>query len=340
MKIIRWLLFPLSQLYVLVTAIRNFMFDFGFYKQAEFSIPVISVGNLSTGGTGKTPFVECLADMMKKDKRVAVLSRGYGRDTRGFVLADAKATPRTIGDEPFQIFKKFEGEIIVAVCEKRKVGIEQLLGMKEKPEVILLDDAYQHRWVKRDLNILLTTYHQPFFRDLALPTGNLRETRFEAKRADMVVVTKCPESKSNQHEKYKRKIKRLAGDVEILFSHIQYKKVSPVFTSDKLRSSQVILLTGIANAEHFSREMKKTYKVVRHFEYTDHHSFSEKDLDELNVNLSENAFPIVTTEKDMVRLLAYKDHGLFRQHALYYLPISLAFDKPEALREHLLRVIS
>jgi len=340
MKFIRWLLFPVSQLYVLVTAIRNFLFDIGFYRQDEFPVIVISVGNLSTGGTGKTPFVEYLAQLISTHKRVAVLSRGYGRHTKGFVLADDEATPESIGDEPFQIYTKFKEAVVVAVCEKRSVGISNLLELKEKPQVILLDDAYQHRWVKRDLNILLTTFKRPFFRDLVLPTGNLRETRFEAKRADLVVVTKSPVIGSKEKDFYSRRIHRLSRGANVLFSNIEYGNLKAVFKKESLKSEQVVLLTGIANAEHFSNYISKTHLVAKHFEYPDHHGFTASELDRLNVKLSENDYPIITTEKDMVRLLAFQDHELFKQHALFYLPISLAFDNTQTLDDQIMNLLT
>jgi len=337
MKILRWLLFPFSQLYVLVMAIRNFMFDIGFLEQKQYPVQIISVGNLSTGGTGKTPFIEHLIELIPEEKKVAVLSRGYGRRTKGFVLADEHATAESIGDEPFQIVKKYGDQVLVAVAEKRRVGVEHLLGLEHKPEIILLDDGFQHRWVKRDLNILLTSYDQPFFNDLTLPTGNLRETRFEAKRADMVVVTKCPQLYPSDKEHYEKQIKGLAGDVALLFSTIAYGEVAYAFGQKKLSNKEVIILAGIANPNPFIKFLDKQYQIQDQLIFSDHHAFTVLELDKLNVKLSENSFPIITTEKDMVRLLMFKEHDLFKQHELFYLPISMKIDNEELLSRQVMK---
>lgn len=338
MKIIRWLLFPLSQLYVLVTAIRNFMFDVGFLEQAEFPIKVISVGNLSTGGTGKTPFIEYLIKLLMQDKKVAVLSRGYGRQTSGFMIANEQSTASTIGDEPFQIFRKYGQQVVVAVAEKRKIGIKGLLETYPELEVVLLDDAYQHRWVKRDLNILLTTYSRPFFKDLCLPTGNLRETRFEAKRADLVVVTKCKAPFEALKNTYDEKINSLAGDVDIYYSSIRSSAPVAAFTASHIDSGKVILLSGIAKPDSFEAEIAKSFEIVDHFQFKDHHRYGLHDLDDLNVKLSENSYAIITTEKDMVRLLAYQDHTLFEKHELFYLPIETQVQDELLLRQRVMNL--
>jgi tetraacyldisaccharide 4'-kinase len=332
MKIIRWLLFPISQLFVLINAIRNFMFDIGFFEQAEFPVPVISVGNLSVGGTGKTPFIELLIQLIPRDKRIAVLSRGYGRKTKGFIMADEHANSETIGDEPYQVYTKFGDRVTVAVAESRKVGMSALMAMKPKPDVVLLDDGYQHRWVKRNLNILLTTYASPFYKDLSLPTGNLRETRFEAKRADLVVVTKCSELPPKKHQAYLRKINRYAGDAPVFFSQISYGDVMPVRGTAEHFSNDVVLITGIADPSPLVEHIKLTNNIQEHFKYPDHHLFSEADLDRIRVKISKNIWPILTTEKDMVRLLPFKDHPLFQENGLFYVPIAHELDRQDNLK--------
>lgn len=340
MKILRWLLFPFSQLNVLVMAIRNFMFDIGFLEQAEYPVPVISVGNLSTGGTGKTPFVEALIDMIPTNKKIAVLSRGYGRRTKGYLKANDSSTAADIGDEPYQLYRKYGKRITVAVVEKRRIGMEELLNLPDPPGLVILDDAYQHRYVKRDLNILLTTYDEPFFKDLSLPTGNLRETRFEAKRADIVVVTKCPMLSTEDKRIWQERVKRFAGDVLVVFSSITYSEAQSAFDENQLTDKEVALLTGIADPKPLKAYLDQKLKIKHYFKFGDHHNFDRKELDLINVKLSEKNTPILTTEKDMVRLLAYKDHELFNQHSLYFIPIQTSIDGKERLKEQVLKLFS
>ena len=199
MNLLRKILFPFAILYGLITSIRNFLFDKEILKSYSFDLPIIAVGNLSVGGTGKTPQIEYLIRLLLTKYKVATLSRGYKRKSEGFVLADANANAEILGDEPFQFFQKFP-EILVAVDANRKNGIEQLLSQKEKPEVILLDDAYQHRKVKAGFYILLTAYDDIYVDDFMLPTGNLRESRSGSQRADVVVVTKCPPNLSETEQ--------------------------------------------------------------------------------------------------------------------------------------------
>jgi tetraacyldisaccharide 4'-kinase len=191
MNFLRKILFPFAVLYGFITSIRNFLFDYRILKSYSFPIPVIAVGNLSVGGTGKTPQIEYLIRLLSNKYKIATLSRGYKRKSEGFILANATSNAEILGDEPFQFYKKFPN-IQVAVDANRKNGIEQLLSQSNKPDVILLDDAFQHRKVKAGFYILLTAYNDLFINDFMLPTGNLRESRSGAKRADMIIVTKCP----------------------------------------------------------------------------------------------------------------------------------------------------
>ena len=337
MKILKWIIFPFTLIYILVVSIRNFMFDIGFFKQEQFPVRIISVGNLSTGGTGKTPFVEYLINSIPSTIKIAVLSRGYKRNTKGYVRADERSTASSIGDEPFQLYKKYGQRLVVAVAEKRRIGVYRLMSDKNPPDLILLDDAFQHRWVKRDLNILLTTYAKPFFNDFTLPTGNLREPRVEAKRADVVVVTKCPDVTDEKKTIFEKKIKRLAGDVMIDFARIRYEEVRSAFGNKTLEAEQVVLLSGIANPTPFNDYMAENYQIIERFTYPDHYAFTRTDLNELNVKLSQNDYPIITTEKDMVRLLAHRDHPVFDRHSLFYLPISFSLDKSEELTEQIMK---
>lgn len=319
MILLRKILFPFAILYGFITSIRNFLFDQSIFKSYSFDIPIIAVGNLSVGGTGKTPQIEYLIRLLSPKYKVATLSRGYKRQSEGFVMADSSSNVTILGDEPFQFYKKFKG-IQVAVDADRKNGIEQLLLQPEKPEVILLDDAFQHRKVKAGFYILLTSYGDLYSDDFMLPTGNLRESRSGAKRANVVIVTKCPADLSiDEQANIKTKLK-LDADQQLYFSYIDYDdsvysentsmKVSDIKTVDKL------LLAGIAKPEPFLRYLqnKNDEKLV----YADHHHFVENDINDI-INKSNNKI-IITTEKDFVRL-----QGSIPKEKLFYLPIRSSF---------------
>lgn len=316
MIILRYLLFPFSILYGWITSIRNFLFDKGILKSYSFDIPIIAVGNLSVGGTGKTPQIEYLIRLLSPNYKIATLSRGYKRKSEGFVLADSNSNAEILGDEPFQIHQKFPN-IHVAVDAQRKNGIERLLKLDSKPEVILLDDAFQHRKVKAGFYILLSSFDDLYFNDFMLPTGNLRESRSGAKRANVIIITKCPKDLSELAQE--NIIKKIGLNVPIFFSFIDYdsevynefesKKVEEIIDVDKL------LLAGIAKPEPFFAylQAEKNVKLV----YPDHHHFSEKDIEEIK-NKANNKL-IITTEKDYVRL---KNQNL---KSLFYLPIKSSF---------------
>jgi tetraacyldisaccharide 4'-kinase len=316
MIILRYLLFPFSILYGWITSIRNFLFDKGILKFYSFDIPIIAVGNLSVGGTGKTPQIEYLIRLLLPNYKIATLSRGYKRKSEGFVLANSNSNAEILGDEPFQIHQKFPN-IQVAVDAVRKNGIEQLLKLEDKPEVILLDDAFQHRKVKAGFYILLSSFDDLYFNDFMLPTGNLRESRRGAKRANVIIITKCPKDLSELAQQ--NIIKKIGLNVPIFFSFIDYdsevynefesKKVEEIIDVDKL------LLAGIAKPEPFFEylQAEKNVKLV----YPDHHHFSEKDIVEIK-NKANNKL-IITTEKDYVRL---KNQNF---KSLFYLPIKSSF---------------
>ena len=319
MNLLRKILFPFAVLYGFITSIRNFLFDKGMLKSHSFDVPVIAVGNLSVGGTGKTPQIEYLIRLLSPNYKVATLSRGYKRQSKGFVLADSTSNAEILGDEPFQFYTKFKN-IQVAVDADRKNGIEQLLYQQERPDVILLDDAFQHRKVKAGFYILLTSYGDLFCDDFMLPTGNLRESRSGAKRADIIVVTKCPANLSlDEQNEIKSKL-QLNSDQELYFSYIDYD--DSVYSEDKvLKVSEIenvdkLLLAGIAKPEPFFGYLQD--ENVECLTYPDHHHFSEKELLEIN-NKSKNKI-IITTEKDFVRL-----KGSIPKEQLFYLPIRSTF---------------
>lgn len=332
MNFLRKILFPFSILYGCITAIRNFLFDKGILRSYSFEVPVIAVGNLSVGGTGKTPQIEYLIRLLAPKYKIATLSRGYKRKSEGFILVDANSTAEILGDEPFQIHQKFP-QIKVAVDADRKNGIEKLLSLKDTPEVILLDDAFQHRRVKAGFYILLSAYDDLFCDDFLLPTGNLRESRKGAKRANVIIVTKCPKDLS---EIAQQNIKNKIGlEVPIYFSYIDYddmvynqnvsKKVSEIKLLDKL------VIAGIAKPEPFFNflEVSKNDCLV----YPDHHFFTEKDLNQIEAKSNNNV--IITTEKDFVRLMQH--HW---KTPIYYLPIKSSFlDKREELDNKILNYV-
>lgn len=319
MNLLRKILFPFAILYGFITSFRNFLFDKGVLKSYSFDLPIIAVGNLSVGGTGKTPQIEYLIRLLSGKYKVATLSRGYKRKSEGFVLADESANTTTLGDEPFQFYQKFP-EVQVAVDANRKNGIEQLLNQNTKPEIILLDDAFQHRKVKAGFYVLLTAYNDLYADDYILPTGNLRESRSGAKRADVIIVTKCPSNLSlDEQNSIKRKL-RLAQNQELYFTYIDYE--TAIFSEEKqlqvsdIKVSDKLLLAGIAKPEPFFKYLKKENDEVLTF--PDHHHFSEKDITDIK-NKAQNKI-IITTEKDYVRL-----KGQLPKEQLFYLPIKSSF---------------
>lgn len=322
MKFIRIILFPIVPIYYVITWLRNWLYDLGLMESKSYDLPIICVGNLSTGGTGKTPMIEYLISILKNDKIVATLSRGYKRKTKGFLLADDNASAATIGDEPFQFYNKFEN-ILVAVDSDRQNGIATLLNLQNQPDIILLDDAYQHRKVKADYNILLTAYNNLYFNDIVLPTGNLREPRHGRKRADIVIVTKCPiDIEANEKKSIKKSLK-LKEHQKLFFSSIVYSDT--VFGSKvdlKLKElNKFTLVTGIANPKPLVEYLISKDLVFDHLEFPDHHNFKPHEID----HLCKKEL-ILTTEKDYVRLAGNKN----LESILFYLPIKIKIEDSEA----------
>ncbi len=311
MNLLRKLLFPFSILYGGVTALRNSLYNKGWLKSKSYNLPIICVGNLSTGGTGKSPMIELLVSFLKDDQRIAVLSRGYKRKTTGYREVLKTSAVEEVGDEPLQIKQKFP-EITVAVCEDRQIGIDKL---QKDADVILLDDAFQHRKVNASLNILLTSFDKLYSNDCMLPTGNLREPKFGAKRADIIVVTKCPENISNSEmEKIKLKLRPQVHQ-QIYFSKIGYnaeirnaKESKPL---NYLNDKKFCLVTGIANPKPLVDFLNKNGLDFEEKSFPDHHNFSAPEIEKLKKH-----FLILTTEKDFMRLQA-----LTSDTEVYYLPI-------------------
>ncbi len=306
----------------MVTWLRNTLYDLGLKKSTAYNFPVICVGNLSVGGTGKTPMIEYLIRLLKSENRIATLSRGYKRQTKGFIVADETATAASIGDEPFQFHQKFD-DVIVSVDADRVHGISQLVSLPNPPEIILLDDAFQHRRVTAGLNIMLTAYDDLYIDDILLPTGNLREPRQGAKRADIIVVTKCPADLSPQKkEKIVNRIQPVAHQ-EVFFGSIAYSKDivngKGVVALESIKNRPFTLVTGIANPKPLVAYLKAQGLKFEHLQFKDHHDFTPSEI----TNLKTKGI-IITTEKDMVRLQPH----FVEEESLYYLPIEMNIDRP------------
>lgn len=325
----RKILLPLSFLYGVITNIRNKAFDQGYLSSSSFDFPVITVGNLSVGGTGKTPMIEYLIGLLQKSRTIAVLSRGYGRKTKGFLLAEPGISAIEIGDEPFQFFRKFRN-LHVAVDENRVRGIKSLRKLKPDIDLVLLDDAFQHRYVQGGLKLLLTTYENLYIDDFIVPTGSLREGRKGADRADLIIVSKCPATLSEQERL--DIIERIAPKKhqEVFFSSIEYD--DHVYNEENtipltsLSDYRVLLVTGIANPEPLKSFLNDHKLNYQHLKFADHEFIDQKGQKKIELALdaleSEKKL-ILTTEKDYVRS--------FLQVSLpvYYLPIKTVIMKEE-----------
>ena len=328
-KINRWLL-PLSWLYGLAVSLRNELFALGILKERSFSIPVISVGNITVGGSGKTPHVEYLIRLLQDYIKVGVLSRGYKRKSHGYVLADDNSTMRDLGDEPYQIKQKFH-DIYVAVDKNRCNGITRLTHDKATSNVgvILLDDAFQHRYVKPGLNILLVDYHRLIIYDRLLPAGRLREPLNGKQRADTVIITKCPRDLKPMEFRILTKAMDLFPYQQLFFTTIDYGTPQALF-SDKttsLNKYNVLLVTGIASPEQMENDMKHKCRSLTSLAFEDHHLFNTKDEQRINNAFERLPSPkiIVTTEKDSTRLVNLNGLTTEVRDAIFVLPIKVKF---------------
>ena len=322
---------PLSWVYGLIVRARNMMFEMGILKSRAFDVPVISVGNITVGGAGKTPHVEYLIRLLMKDYRVAVLSRGYKRKSKGFILADANSTARTIGDEPYQMKRKFK-EVAVAVDKNRCHGIDMLDECGVKPEVVLLDDAFQHRYVKPGINILLVDYHRLIIYDEMLPAGRLREPREGKNRADIVIVTKCPKMMQPIDYRVITKAMDLYPYQRLYFTTIEYGGLEPIFNGAPLKTEElgnfnVLLLTGIASPKQMVHDLSPQCGHLQPLTFSDHHHFDSKDGQQINETFAAMEGPkcIVTTEKDATRLEDLEGLSDEVKASIYSLPITIQF---------------
>lgn len=334
-KILPCILKPFSWIYGAVTEVRNWMFDHNVLPRVEFDVPVVSVGNITVGGTGKTPHVEYIVGMLAHTYNIAVLSRGYKRKTKGFLIANSNSTPDSIGDEPLQIYQKHGAHVRVAVCESRREGIRRLMNEYPDIQLIVLDDAFQHRYVSPKVNVLLIDYNRPVYDDKLLPLGRLRESVHQMQRADMVIVTKCPEGLPPLSYRLVSNKLGLMPYQNLYFSTFVYGGLLPVFPDDKpyraslsslTEKDTVLLVTGVANPRGFVRHFKHYPFKITVSHYPDHHDFSREDLNNLLKKFETvkgERKVIVTTEKDAMRL-AYNPYFPDKLKPFtFYLPIAV-----------------
>jgi tetraacyldisaccharide 4'-kinase len=344
LKSFRYLLFPFSLIYGGAILFRNFLFDKNIKKSAAFNFPIICVGNLATGGTGKTPMTEYLIELLQQTFAVATLSRGYKRKTKGFAIANERTTALEIGDEPMQFHEKFP-DVTVAVGEERLEAIPQLLDEKPNTQVIILDDGFQHRTVRAGLNILLTDYKNLFSRDLMLPAGDLRDVKASRKRADIIIVTKCKSDLSEEEKNDIRKELKLLAHQKIFFTEILYAKPYHLFTQERNgfgTNTDVLLICGIANPKPLKAFINKYVHSYDMLRYADHHIFTSTDLKDIKKHFAKIASDnkmILTTEKDGVRLKKFEKE--LADLPIYVLPIKqhFLFDEAALFNEIVLQFI-
>ena len=328
LKPVRVLLLPFSLVYGLIIYIRNWLFDSNILRSATFNLPLICVGNLAVGGTGKSPMVEFLIGKLKDDFRLAILSRGYKRKTIGYTLASEKSTALEIGDEPMQFYNKFP-DVTVAVGEERVVAIPQLLHDKPDTRVIILDDAFQHRSVRAGFNILLTDYNNLFTRDWFLPTGDLRDQKKSARRANIILVTKCPQDLSLAEKNQLIREIRPAASQHIFFTAISYGKPYQVITRELWipnKTTEVLLVTGIANPGQLKKHLEEKFNGYDELAFSDHHIFTIDDLKHILKRFDQIESPekiLLTTEKDAVRLQKFSQQ--LRELPVFVMPIQPVF---------------
>ena len=333
---LKFLLYPFSLLYGIAVYIRNRMYDFNILKSKEFDVPVISIGNITVGGTGKTPHVEYLIGLLKDSFNVAALSRGYKRKTQGFHWVETDTHVTEVGDEPLQIKKKFP-DISVSVCENRVKGVDKLLKYDDEytPDVILLDDAFQHRKITAGINILLIDYNRQIKEDLLLPAGRLRESAGQMRRANIIIFTKCPGEITPIMRRILQKEVGLKPYQELFFTTFEYDKIQPVFSGKQLgkdfyedHSYAILIVTGIAFPRLIPEYLKQFAGETEVLNYPDHHNYSDDDVRTITQkynSLKKEKKIIITTEKDAIRFKGMNNLEDSFKQALYYLPVEVKF---------------
>ncbi len=346
-RVLKFILFPFAVLYDSITSIRNILFDYGIFRSISFQSVLITVGNLTVGGTGKTPHIEYLIRLVQNQFKTATLSRGYGRKTQGVLIADPTATADKIADEPMQFYLKYGKNITVAVGEKRTLAVPKIMLHQPDNEIILLDDAFQHRNIRADLQILLSDYQRPFYQDFLLPAGRLRENRKGAKRADIIIVSKCPpDLKIEQKQEIRQQIQRYSHPkTPIFFTAIRYLKPISLECKFSQISKSILLVTGIAQTDTLLQKLRADYQIVKHLKYPDHAHYDTNRIREIQMVYHKKRveFPdltILTTEKDFVKL-NNPDFAVFGQKfPVFYLPIEIYFlEKSDDFDQLILRKI-
>ncbi len=336
----RWYLYPFSIGFHLVTALRNTMYNWGIFKSTCFRTPVINVGNLSVGGSGKSPMVMYLAEFLSKYYRTGVLSRGYGRISKGYGITNYDSNFKTVGDEAMQLFERFKNRFVIGVSEERVPGAKKMIEDMDL-DVLILDDAYQHRKIKPGFNILMTDYNDPYFKDFVLPAGDLRESRSGMRRAQIIMVSKCPDDLTDEKKQYYISRIKPQHDQHVFFSSIGYDE--NVFSKDKslpdnnLAYYDILLITGIANPKPLLNHLAKFSQRVKHLKFKDHHNFSDQDIKNiLNEYKKLGEYKLIlTTEKDYVRLKTFD----YLRDLVYYWPINVNIDRKEEFNELILNYV-
>lgn len=333
-RLLKIALFPFAMLYGLVVIIRNKLFDLKILKSTEFKVPVITVGNITVGGTGKTPHIEYLIRLLKNDFKIALLSRGYKRKTSDFRVADINSSFEEIGDEPLQVKKKFP-EIMVAVDRNRVNGIQKIIDQQPDTDIVLLDDGYQHRWVTPGISILLVDYNRPIFSDSFLPLGELREPASEKRRANIIIITKFPDNISAIDKRLFLNKIDVQSHQKVYFTKFKYGELLPVFgTSESVKGTgnkeilaSVLLVTGIAQPGILIDEIQKQFNIENTIKFPDHYNFTQEDIEKINAEFekieTENKI-IITTEKDAVRLRSF-ENIVANPAAWFYIPVEIEF---------------
>lgn len=336
----RWYLYPFSLGYHWVTAARNMMYNLGIFKSTKFKTPIINVGNLSVGGSGKSPMVMYLADFLSKYYRTGVLSRGYGRISKGYGITNYESNYKTVGDEAMQLFERFKNRFVIGVSEERVPGAKKIIEDMDL-NVLVLDDAFQHRAIKAGFNILMTDYNDPYFKDFLLPAGDLRESRAGADRAQIIMVSKCPDDLTEEKKQYYISRIKPQHNQKVFFSSIGYDE--NVYSKDKslpdnnLNYYDILLVTGIANPKPLIQHLSKFSQRVKHLKFKDHHNFTDADIKKIleeYKKLGEYKL-ILTTEKDYVRLKTFD----YLRDLVYYWPINVNIDKKEEFNQIIMNFV-